>query len=1067
MASDKKLKQKELKRRNIMDSVDRIAEFSDNYDPERDVGELPLRLERLEKYFELFETIQTEYEVLDDTDQFLKANLRTRARFEELYFRVKANLITKMPQAAMVQVPIPSDQAPVIANTGLSNIKLPTIKLPEFSGDFNDWLTFHDTFLALIHSSTELTTVQKFHYLRASLKGEAARLTETLTITTANYAVVWQTLLDRYSNKYLLKKKHIQALLDYPKIKKQSSSALHAIVDEFQRHTQILEQLQEPVEHWSSLLVEVLTARLDDLTLTAWEEIAAKEEHPTFANSQHSDPVSQSSMKRPTPKMVSHAAIEKTQYRGCPACNQRHLLTSCSVFHGMPLKERLELVNNKALCRTNRISSLVSNCGVQSNSHVGSIFKQTNVFLSTVSLKVSDSQGREQPARALLDSCSQANIISERLCKRLRLKRHNIYVDICGIGHSVKTAKHSVSARIKSRCGSTSKLVHFIVLENVTTDLPAETISVEDWNISCNLELADPNFNISGEIDLVIGAEHYFSFIRNGRIRLSENLPVLVESDFGWLVTGLADVDKQGARMACNTITLEALDAKLERFWLIEENFATTWTVEEQQCEKFYSTTTTRSSDGRYVVRLPKRSSFENLLGDSKPVAIRRFHCLEAKLQKDPPLRVQYNSFMAEYLQLGHMHPIPYQGKNEAIAFYLPHHPVIKKESTTTKIRVVFDGSAKTTSGHSLNDLLQVGPVLQDELISIVLRFRLFHVAIVADIEKMYRQILVHPDDQPLQRIFWRFDPSEELTEYQLSTVTYGLAPSSFLAIRTLYSLADDYERDFPAAAVAIKKGFYVDDFLHGAPSVESAIQLRDEMCELLHKGGFRLRKWCSNFKEVLQDIPPELRTTQSELQLDPDESIKTLGILWEPALDVFRLVVNVKQTGEGPTTKRNILSTIAQLYDPLGIISPVTITAKILMQQLWLLPLGWDEEVPSNLKLKWEQYTSQLSSLSAFSINRFVLTPHHTNVELHIFADASEVAYGACVYVRSWTTGGAVTVTLLVAKARVAPLQRITIPRLELCAAVVAARLFDKSLLEILSPEDDSTIFYMTSKVK
>ncbi|XP_058828481.1 uncharacterized protein LOC131688298 [Topomyia yanbarensis] len=946
MASDKKLKQKELKRRNVMDSVDRIAEFSDNYDPERDVGELPLRLERLEKYFELFETIQTEYEVLDDTDQFLKANLRTRARFEELYFRVKANLITKMPQAAMVQVPIPSDQAPVIANTGLSNIKLPTIKLPEFSGDFNDWLTFHDTFLALIHSSTELTTVQKFHYLRASLKGEAARLTETLTITTANYAVVWQTLLDRYSNKYLLKKKHIQALLDYPKIKKQSSSALHAIVDEFQRHTQILEQLQEPVEHWSSLLVEVLTARLDDLTLTAWEEIAAKEEHPTFAN-----------------------------------------------------------------------------------------------------LKVSDSQGREQPARALLDSCSQANIISERLCKRLRLKRHNIYVDICGIGHSVKTAKHSVSARIQSRCGSTSKLVHFIVLENVTTDLPAETISVEDWNISCNLELADPNFNISGEIDLVIGAEHYFSFIRNGRIRLSENLPVLVESDFGWLVTGLADVDKQGARMACNTITLEALDAKLERFWLIEENFATTWTVEEQQCEKFYSTTTTRSSDGRYVVRLPKRSSFENLLGDSKPVAIRRFHCLEAKLQKDPPLRVQYNSFMAEYLQLGHMHPIPYQGKNEAIAFYLPHHPVIKKESTTTKIRVVFDGSAKTTSGHSLNDLLQVGPILQDELISIVLRFRLFHVAIVADIEKMYRQILVHPDDQPLQRIFWRFDPSEELTEYQLSTVTYGLAPSSFLAIRTLYSLADDYERDFPAAAVAIKKGFYVDDFLHGAPSVESAIQLRDEMCELLHKGGFRLRKWCSNFKEVLQDIPPELRTTQSELQLDPDESIKTLGILWEPALDVFRLVVNVKQTGEGPTTKRNILSTIAQLYDPLGIISPVTITAKILMQQLWLLPLGWDEEVPSNLKLKWEQYTSQLSSLSAFSINRFVLTPHHTNVELHIFADASEVAYGACVYVRSWTTGGAVTVTLLVAKARVAPLQRITIPRLELCAAVVAARLFDKSI--------------------
>lgn len=271
---------------------------------------------------------------------------------------------------------------------------------------------------------------------------------------------------------------------------------------------------------------------------------------------------------------------------------------------------------------------------------------------------------------------------------------------------------------------------------------------------------------------------------------------------------------------------------------------------------------------------------------------------------------------------------------------YLPHHPVVKESSSTTKVRVVFDGSAKTSSGHSLNDSLLVGPVVQDELLNQIIRFRKFPIALVADIEKMYRQISMNPADRSLQRILWRFDASEPIQAYELGTVTYGLAPSSFLATRTLLQLVEDEGIPFPNASTAIKKNVYVDDLIAGANSIEAAIQLRGELSELLQKGGFRFRKWCSNALPVVADLPPELLGTQHSMKFDPDESIKTLGIRWEPEADVFRFDVTVTVQNQRPT-KRTILSAIAQLYDPLGIISPVVVAAKILMQNLWLLALG------------------------------------------------------------------------------------------------------------------------------
>lgn len=279
---------------------------------------------------------------------------------------------------------------------------------------------------------------------------------------------------------------------------------------------------------------------------------------------------------------------------------------------------------------------------------------------------------------------------------------------------------------------------------------------------------------------------------------------------------------------------------------------------------------------------------------------------------------------------------------------YLPHHPVFKESSTTTKIRPVFDGSAKTTSNFSLNEALMVGPVLQDPLFDLVLRFRKKQVALVADIEKMYLQVKVHPDDTPLQRILWRPSPSEPIRTYEMLRVTFGLAPSSYLATRCMQQLAQDEGEVYSRAKEALLRDFYVDDFIGGADSEEEALLLRQELEQLLPKGGFRLRKWVSNATGALAGLAADDLGTQTTLSFD-QEQVKTLGINWQPGPDVLGIDVTGLSVN-GQWTRRKVYSVIAQLWDPTGITAPVISWAKIRMQLLWVATQGWDDPLRPDL---------------------------------------------------------------------------------------------------------------------
>ncbi|XP_044756884.1 uncharacterized protein LOC123315299 [Coccinella septempunctata] len=322
-----------------------------------------------------------------------------------------------------------------------------------------------------------------------------------------------------------------------------------------------------------------------------------------------------------------------------------------------------------------------------------------------------------------------------------------------------------------------------------------------------------------------------------------------------------------------------------------------------------------------------------------------------------------------------------------------------------------------------------------------------------ADIRQMYRQILVDPVHRKYQRILWRFSPSDPVECYELNTVTYGVSSAPFLALRTLHKLADDEETSFSLAARILRDDVYVDDVVSGSDDLQGSINLRDDLIALLGRGGFELRKWSSNNPCILEGIPDDHQLSQS-FSFDEGDFVKILGLRWNPCSDCFSFAV----TGiENSCTKRSILSQLARIYDPLGFLTPFTFLMKYFIQLLWVQGLQWDQVPSSEFVDHWSQCRSELSDLQELQISRRLSLSSRVRCELHGFGDASERGYAAVAYFRFLNTAGEVSISFICAKSKVAPIRRISLPRLELCASLLLAKLisFIKSTYSSIKIDD------------
>ncbi|XP_011881841.1 PREDICTED: uncharacterized protein LOC105569746, partial [Vollenhovia emeryi] len=429
---------------------------------------------------------------------------------------------------------------------------------------------------------------------------------------------------------------------------------------------------------------------------------------------------------------------------------------------------------------------------------------------STCALALISSSNTHHSARLLIDAGSELTFVTENLIRQLNIPRQYSGIVVHGIaGKECTRTRGVVSLTLRSTRSNATATIQAHVLRTVTSILPSFEAEPEEWPHLRNLALADPDFLIPRPVDILISADAYGQIIKPNIIRHSPLMPIAQLSIFGWLVLG--PVNREAIRTsthhASTQVNEDVLNELLTKFWVQEEvptHDVNQFTPDEQRCEEHFKATHSRDSSGRYVVRIPLKSPVD-LLGDSYNAAHQCLKGLRRRFSKDVKYQRLYHQFMMDYETLNHMTKASSISSRRS-HFYLPHHGVLKPDSTTTKLRVVFNGSCASTSGYSVIDLMYTGAKLHPNISDVLLWIRRHHHIFGTDITKMYRQIKIHKDDWELQRILWMDDQLNEVP-YHLTTVTYGTKAAPFLAVRSLLQLAEDEGHKYPLAVPSITHG--------------------------------------------------------------------------------------------------------------------------------------------------------------------------------------------------------------------------------------------------------------------
>ncbi|XP_012543469.2 uncharacterized protein LOC105840926 [Monomorium pharaonis] len=933
-------------------------------------------------------------------------------RHEELY---QSTLDYMAEALEMMEPPGSLPQLDVLTlrhcTNSISLSHLPPINIPPFSGKVDDWETFRDRFTSLIIENRDLTAFARMHFLESSLSGRALESIKNIPITADNFDIAWRALESRYDNKRRLVEMHVSALHNLPSVSRESAADLIDLRDKANRAIASLRKLNRSADDiLNDILVYSVSHKLDYATRKAWKlktnddvTIAKFEDLDRFITARASvlEELAPSTKSARSQRFTSATSATASPL-SCPLCNESHYINQCSQFKKKSPSQRLEIAQrfkrcvnclsdkhavpscpSRFSCRTcqkrhhsmlHTDSASVSNATSHQSEPARSpdttdvsevaalhsaskLSSRPRVLLATAQVKISSISGRSCNVRALLDQGSEITFISENLQQLLKLRRIKLPLSISAIGGvDAGTCKFAAQIQISPVHQPQPVLTTIAsILPSLTRYSPSHALSTIDWTHLSDLSLADPCLTNSDPIDVIIGADLYSELILDGVRKGNNGQPVAQNTILGWVISGPTSVSPSPR----HNITVQhcscsiSVEQELQKFWELEEvPTQVILSPEERQCEEHFLATHSRNPDGRYIVRLPFKQGPPIEIGKSRATAERLIASLRRRFKSSPELQREYANFLHEYETLGHMRKAK---MNEALSqcVYIPHHPVFRDSSVTTKLRVVFNASSLTSNATSLNDFLYSGPKLQTDLAGVILRWRQPRYVYSADISKMYRQILVDPRDIDYQRILWIDNDTELVQEYQLMTVTYGITSAPYLALRVIRQLIKDEGHSFPLAVSVLLNHTYVDHLLFGADNMLLLRNTRDQVCALLRRGKFELRKWSSNSSALLSDIAADDHGLAGSKSLPTDEQLKILGIHWIPALDSFQFHVSLPSRPS--TTKRSILSTIAKLFDPLGWSSPVIISAKIFLQHLWHVKVDWDDRLPSELVLQWE----------------------------------------------------------------------------------------------------------------
>lgn len=501
------------------------------------------------------------------------------------------------------------------------------------------------------------------------------------------------------------------------------------------------------------------------------------------------------------------------------------------------LDEKLELVNNNKRKSDNvQMLETKRNKG-NDDSYVQSIdyLKEPSATLiPTAMVRIESRQMISDPVGSMLDSGANPNLISFDLARRLKLPLSAISNKLVGINGVPFVIKYRTIVKVRPWYESNLYIEDaFWILPKESEwmpILPAKMLSVDTSAYLSSRQYADPEYWNPKLISVLLGVNFFAKAIVSVSAR-TLNGTVLLETLLGIVAFGPHEdeFDESTGQVLASIEYSEEdqLEHLLDRLWSMDQIGSTsTRTPEQELVETHFMQTFKRDTDGAFIVQMPLKENTKDI-GSSRQIALRRFMCLERKLERNKDMRVKYIEKMRESIHMGHMKLANVSPRPGELVYYIPHHCITKK------FRIVFDASCKSDKGISLNDVQMLGEKLQRDLHEIIMRFRRHKIAVCADIKKMFNQVKLDRQHWNLQRIFWRESKDEPLREYWITVITFGVASSPHIVVRSLVQATEETKRDFPEASRAIKNDYYMDDCTSGAKSVVQAVSLAKEMFQI------------------------------------------------------------------------------------------------------------------------------------------------------------------------------------------------------------------------------------------
>lgn len=688
-------------------------------------------------------------------------------------------------------------------------------------------------------------------------------------------------------------------------------------------------------------------------------------------------------------------------------------------------------------------------------------------YLKMLPVEVYGSKGSAR-VLALLDEGSTVTLLDARVAEHIGAVGQPESLVLETVGGKIVEKKNSqkMDLRIRGLHRKDKKL-----LRNVRTvddlRLSSQRIRPEDLDECQHLRERIRELVYEDERPmLLIGQDNWNLIVSRKVLKGKQNQPAASLTSLGWVLHGRGNVSAVNSVNHCSIAHDEGcIEAMIKKHFELDALGIQQRRPSNDADEKALETlrqTVKRRPDGRFEAGLLWKSDNETLPCNYRQ-ALSRLQGIERKLEKNAALKEEYSNQIGNLLRNGYAEEAPEESSPNR-TFYLPHFAVT--HPTKKKIRIVFDAAAKF-QGKSLNDALLTGPDLLQSLFGVLLRFRQGSLAVVADIKEMFLQIKIRETDRDSLRFLWRDKVDEKKPkEYRMTSVIFGAASSPATAIFVKNLNASEHEAEHPEAAAAIVRNHYMDDYLQSFNNAEEAARTIKAVSEVHKAAGFELRQWASNDEEILRHVV-QRKEAPSEITLGKEEE-KTLGLRWLVKEDAFAFNIGLRNTpeevinGQRAPTKREVTSAVMSTFDPMGLVAPILIKGKRLIQEVWRAGSGWDEAIGSSEHRLWTEYIEDIKMLKNLRVPRNI-TPNAGKGQLHTFVDASETAYAAVCYWRTETDDGETHVKLIAGKARVAPVKSTSIPRLELQAALLGGRLA-ASITREIDLEVTSRVFWSDS---